>query len=66
LIASTTQKLIDFQFQRGLKHLARSLADHHLEYIIRSWDGCGWRKNLIVFGHDVDSLRFARRQPGFV
>ena len=64
--ASTSRvwHIIDFQFQRRLKHLVRSVAHHHLEHIVRRWDRCRWRKNLIVFGHDVASLLSARRQPG--
>jgi len=64
LIAAPTQKIIDFQLQRCLEHLARSLPDHPLEHIVRSGDRCGGRQNLIVFGHGVTFLQFARRQPG--
>jgi hypothetical protein len=30
LMAATTQQLIDFYFERGLQHFARSLAQDHL------------------------------------
>jgi hypothetical protein len=53
LIAATTKKIVNFLFERGLQHLASSLAHDHFEHIVWRRDGCGWRQNLIRFRHGV-------------
>src|SRR5438270_8387792 len=54
--AATTKELVDFLFERGLQHLASSVAHNHLEHIIWCRDWCGWRQNLIRFRHGVTLL----------
>jgi hypothetical protein len=53
LIPGATEEVVDFRFERGLDHLAGSLAHDHLEHIVgrRHWRGRG--QNLIRFGRGV-------------